>query len=63
MIEPNSRPSVSVTLGHSPDSDDAFMAYALTEGKIDTGRIAYSVVRATRYSRTGRVSAGIMARA
>ena len=45
MIEPRSLPSVSVTLGHSPDSDDAFMAYALTEGKIETGRIAYSVVQ------------------
>lgn len=25
-----------LTLGHSPDADDAFMFYALTEGKIDT---------------------------
>jgi len=25
-----------LTLGHSPDSDDAFMFYALAEGKIDT---------------------------
>ena len=24
------------TLGHSPDPDDAFMFYALAEGKIDT---------------------------
>jgi 1,4-dihydroxy-6-naphthoate synthase len=27
-----------LTLGHSPDPDDAFMFYALAEGKIDTGR-------------------------
>jgi 1,4-dihydroxy-6-naphthoate synthase len=26
-----------LTLGHSPDPDDAFMFYALAEGKIDTG--------------------------
>jgi 1,4-dihydroxy-6-naphthoate synthase len=44
---PQSRESGSVardaaptllTLGHSPDPDDAFMFYALAEGKIDTGR-------------------------
>lgn len=29
--------SGSLTLGHSPDPDDAFMFYALAEGKIDTG--------------------------
>ena len=27
-----------LTLGHSPDPDDAFMFYALAEHKIDTGR-------------------------
>src|SRR5438874_1305644 len=31
---PDSR---TLTLGHSPDPDDAFMFYALAEGKIDTG--------------------------
>ena len=30
--------STKLTLGHSPDPDDAFMFYALAEGKIDTGR-------------------------
>src|ERR1051325_7645627 len=30
---PDSR---TFTLGHSPDPDDAFMFYALAEGKIDT---------------------------
>src|SRR5579872_77142 len=29
-------PGRVLTLGHSPDSDDAFMFYALAEGKIDT---------------------------
>ncbi len=29
--------STHLTLGHSPDPDDAFMFYALAEGKIDTG--------------------------
>ena len=27
-----------LTLGHSPDPDDAFMFFALAEGKISTGR-------------------------
>ena len=36
---------IDITLGHSPDSDDAFMAYALTEGLVDTGDIRYRVVQ------------------
>ncbi|CAG0970240.1 1,4-dihydroxy-6-naphthoate synthase [Anaerolineae bacterium] len=37
-------PAVTRTIhvGHSPDSDDAFMFYALAEGLIDTGDLAYS---------------------
>jgi 1,4-dihydroxy-6-naphthoate synthase len=31
-----------IHVGHSPDSDDAFMFYALAEGLIDTGELAYS---------------------
>lgn len=30
-----------LTLGHSPDSDDAFMFYALAAGLIDTGSLRY----------------------
>src|SRR6186713_3454137 len=30
--------STLLTLGHSPDPDDAFMFFALAEGKIPTGR-------------------------
>src|SRR5712671_678046 len=30
-----------IHVAHSPDSDDAFMFYALAEGKIDTGEIRY----------------------
>ena len=30
-----------ITVAHSPDSDDAFMFYALAEGKIDTGDLRY----------------------
>jgi 1,4-dihydroxy-6-naphthoate synthase len=30
-----------IRVAHSPDSDDAFMFYALAEGKIDTGSIEY----------------------
>jgi 1,4-dihydroxy-6-naphthoate synthase len=31
----------TITVAHSPDSDDAFMFYALAEGKIDTGNLHY----------------------
>jgi 1,4-dihydroxy-6-naphthoate synthase len=34
----------TVTLGHSPDPDDAFMFYALTRGKLDTGGLAFQEV-------------------
>jgi 1,4-dihydroxy-6-naphthoate synthase len=30
-----------IHVAHSPDSDDAFMFYALAEGKIDTGELEY----------------------
>ncbi len=30
-----------VRLAHSPDSDDAFMFYALAEGKVDTEGVQY----------------------
>jgi 1,4-dihydroxy-6-naphthoate synthase len=30
-----------IRVAHSPDSDDAFMFYALAEGKIDTGNLQY----------------------
>jgi 1,4-dihydroxy-6-naphthoate synthase len=31
----------TIHVAHSPDSDDAFMFYALAEGKIDTGELQY----------------------
>ena len=31
----------TIHVAHSPDSDDAFMFYALAEGKIDTGDLQY----------------------
>jgi 1,4-dihydroxy-6-naphthoate synthase len=31
----------TIRVAHSPDSDDAFMFYALAEGLIDTGEIAF----------------------
>ena len=31
----------TIHVAHSPDSDDAFMFYALAEGKIDTGNLQY----------------------
>ncbi len=33
--------SRTIRVAHSPDSDDAFMFYALAEGKIDTGPLRY----------------------
>ncbi len=33
--------TTTVRIGHSPDSDDAFMFYALAAGKLDTGDIHY----------------------
>ena len=34
----------TIHVAHSPDSDDAFMFYALAEGKIDTGDLKYEHV-------------------
>lgn len=34
-------PPRTITVAHSPDSDDAFMFYALAEGKLDTGDLHY----------------------
>ena len=33
--------TTTIRVAHSPDSDDAFMFYALAEGKIDTGDLTY----------------------
>src|SRR4051812_37912668 len=33
--------SGTIRVAHSPDSDDAFMFYALAEGKLDTGDLRY----------------------
>lgn len=33
--------SKTIHVAHSPDSDDAFMFYALAEGKMDTGELSY----------------------
>ena len=34
--------SRTIHVGHSPDSDDAFMFYALAEGLVDTGDLTYT---------------------
>ncbi|HYN86703.1 MAG TPA: MqnA/MqnD/SBP family protein [Pyrinomonadaceae bacterium] len=34
----------TITVAHSPDSDDAFMFYALANDKLDTGRLRYEHV-------------------
>jgi 1,4-dihydroxy-6-naphthoate synthase len=33
--------SVTIRVGHSPDSDDAFMFYALTQDRLDTGGLKF----------------------
>jgi 1,4-dihydroxy-6-naphthoate synthase len=33
--------TTTIRVGHSPDSDDAFMFYALTQGKLDTGGLKF----------------------
>ena len=35
-------PKRVITVGHSPDPDDAFMFYALAHDKIDTGDLLFS---------------------
>ena len=36
--------TIDLTLGHSPDPDDAFMFYALAKDKIDTGPYRFTHV-------------------
>jgi 1,4-dihydroxy-6-naphthoate synthase len=38
----SSLPPLQIRVGHSPDPDDAFMFYALAQGKVDTGRYRFS---------------------
>ena len=33
--------ATTIRVGHSPDSDDAFMFYALTHDKLDTGGLRF----------------------
>jgi 1,4-dihydroxy-6-naphthoate synthase len=47
-----------LTLGHSPDPDDAFMFYALATGKIDTGRWAFKHVMQDIQTRNDRALRG-----
>ena len=42
QTKPTSQPVQRIRVGHSPDPDDAFMFYALAQGKIDTGRYRFS---------------------
>src|SRR5712692_9452534 len=38
---PTDQTPINITVGHSPDPDDAFMFYALAHNKIDTGRFRF----------------------
>jgi 1,4-dihydroxy-6-naphthoate synthase len=45
MSSPSARAEArTITVAHSPDSDDAFMFYALATNKLDTGNIRYKHV-------------------
>jgi len=37
----NPEPRTIIEVGHSPDADDAFMFYALTAGKVETGNLEF----------------------
>src|SRR6478736_10487357 len=37
----SSEGSTTIRVGHSPDSDDAFMFYALTHDRLDTGGLRF----------------------
>jgi 1,4-dihydroxy-6-naphthoate synthase len=39
---PPNRSEQLIRVGHSPDPDDAFMFYALAQGKVDTGRYRFT---------------------
>jgi 1,4-dihydroxy-6-naphthoate synthase len=41
-MTPDSQMTRTIHVGHSPDSDDAFMFYALAEGLVDTDDLTYS---------------------
>lgn len=41
MVKIGERPMRTITVAHSPDADDAFMFYALANGKIDTGDLVF----------------------
>ncbi|HZT74894.1 MAG TPA: MqnA/MqnD/SBP family protein [Terriglobales bacterium] len=40
----SARPWREIRVAHSPDSDDAFMFYALAQGKLDTGELRFTHV-------------------
>lgn len=50
--------TIPIRVGHSPDPDDAFMFYALAEGKIDTGRCCFTHEMADIETLNRRAEAG-----
>lgn len=48
----------TLTLGHSPDPDDAFMFFALAEGRIDTGRWRFEHILADIQTLNERATRG-----
>jgi 1,4-dihydroxy-6-naphthoate synthase len=58
---PSVTASESITVAHSPDSDDAFMFYALAEGKVDTEGLRFHHELADIESLNRRALAGELA--
>jgi len=55
---PNTTGKTTLTLGHSPDPDDAFMFYGLAAGRLDTGRWAFEHVLADIQTLNDRAKRG-----
>jgi len=54
-------PTETITVAHSPDSDDAFMFYALAEGRVETEGLAFAHELADIESLNRRALAGELA--
>jgi len=42
ILHPSKKVNMDIRIAHSPDSDDAFMFYALAKGKLPTGKFHFS---------------------
>src|SRR6266498_267448 len=61
LESPTMSPSETITVAHSPDSDDAFMFYALAEGRVETEGLSFKHELADIESLNRRALAGELA--